>query len=81
MRQIDAIEGTSGTNQKATDAPEIVPCRRKRGWISPRGKTPDHAFQAAIWRDGKKPANSLASMVTARRTVPRKDALRAPERN
>jgi hypothetical protein len=81
MKYIEVAERTLRENERAMHSTEIIAYAKKRGWISPRGKTPDHSLQAAIWRDMKERGRNSPFVMTSGRTLRRKYALRSLEKN
>lgn len=51
MNLLDAAEKALRTAGKPLHSKEIIALAVKRGWIEPKGKTPDHSLQAALWTD------------------------------
>jgi hypothetical protein len=78
MRYTDAAEKAWLENQRPIHS--IVQYAKKLRWISPRGKTPDHGLQAALWKDMKKRGRNTLFVMTRGRTLRRKYALRSLEK-
>lgn len=51
MTILEAAEKTLRAVGRPLHSTEIVEYAVRRGWITPRGKTPDHSVQAALWQD------------------------------
>ena len=81
MNYLDAAERTIREQNKPLHSNEIVEYAKKRGWISPRGKTPANSLQAAIWRDTKRFGNSSRFLMIGRGKYHRKYSLRSFRRN
>jgi len=80
MRYTEAAERALLENQRPMHSVEIVQYAKKRRWISPRGKTPDHSLQAALWKDMKKRGRNSLFVMTRGRRLRRKYALRSLEK-
>jgi HB1, ASXL, restriction endonuclease HTH domain len=77
MDYATAAEEALRENGKPMHSTEIAEYARKRGWISPDGKTPDHSIQAAVWKTNKKLGNKSPFVVIGKAKVHRKYALRS----
>jgi hypothetical protein len=51
MKLSDAAERVLRKIGRSLHSAEIVEYAVKYGWIIPKGKTPDHSLQAAVWTD------------------------------
>jgi hypothetical protein len=51
MNLKDAAERVLKKVGRPMHSTDIIDFAIKRGWIAPRGKTPDHSLQAAIWAE------------------------------
>jgi hypothetical protein len=47
----DAAERVLREIGRPMHSAEIIKHAIKRGWVTPKGKTPDHSLQASIWKD------------------------------
>jgi hypothetical protein len=47
----DAAEKVLKEVGRPMHSAEIVKYAIKRGWITPKSKTPDHSLQAVVWKD------------------------------
>jgi len=81
MKYIEVAEKALRENKRPMHSMEIIAHARKRGWISPHGKTPDHSLQAAIWKDIKKRGRNSPFVMTGGRTLRRKYTLRSLEKD
>jgi hypothetical protein len=77
MKLLDAAERVLREASKSLHSREIVAYAKKRGWIAPRGRTPDHSLQAAIWKDIKALGSRSRFVVSGRGSVDRKYSLRS----
>jgi hypothetical protein len=55
---------------------EIIAYAKSRGWINPRGKTPDHSLQAAIFKHIRQSGSGAIFTRIGKTPIHRKYALR-----
>jgi hypothetical protein len=81
MKLSDAAERVLRKVGHLMHSGEIIEYAAKHGWIVPKGKTPDHSLQAALWTEiRKRGAQSRFRMVGEGR-VNRRFWLREPRHN
>lgn len=51
MSLADAAERALKAVGKPMHSTEIIEYATAKGWIAPKGKTPDHSLQAALWTE------------------------------
>jgi hypothetical protein len=81
MKLTDAAEKVLRKFGQPMHSTEIVEYALKQGWITPKGKTPDHSLQAALWTDIERNGSGSRFRMVGKGRVHRKYWLRYPHRS
>jgi hypothetical protein len=76
MKLLEAAERVLRSTARPMHSAEIIEYAKKRCWITPKGRTPDHSLQAAIWRNMKELGRRSPFVVLGGGTINRKYSLR-----
>lgn len=79
MTLLDAAEKALRMAGQPLHSTEIIALAVRRNWIHPRGRTPDHSLQAALWTDIRDNGRQSRFKMVGDSPIKRKYALRDPE--
>lgn len=78
MNLLDAAEKALRVAGGPLHSKQIIALAVSKGWIRPKGKTPDHSLQSAFWADINKKGSRSRFKVIGDVPVRKKYALREP---
>ena len=78
MTLLDAAEKALRAAGEPLHSTQIIALAVSKGWIHPKGKTPDHSLQSAVWDDINQNGSRSRFKVIGDVPIRRKYALRKP---
>ena len=78
MNLLDAAEKALRAAGEPLHSKQIIGMAVSKGWIRPKGKTPDHSLQGALWEDINKNGSRSRFKVIGDVPIRKKYALRKP---